>query len=207
MTEGVLTKFMIHSRLIEMLFLQIELKQNKLQEQSLNATHLSNNSCRWAIRSNENSSHKQLGLLRTIEKAFAFPMWSLFLGIPYYGMRFFSSLPLTCAPGVSLPSRRHASAFRPFWWRFPLTTSPRRHTGAASSGQFIYQKDAGNSLRSSVVSALLGTSSCGKGPDASLVSHPCCCCVGGHRGECGGWCGRSVGLPAWLSRLLVSRLP
>lgn len=106
-------KFMIPSRLIEMLFLQIEL--NKLREQSLNAPQLSNSSCRWAVRSNGSSSYKQLGLLYAIEKALAFPRWSLFLDITYFGMHFFCSPPLTCAPAVSFPSTHHASAFTLFW--------------------------------------------------------------------------------------------
>lgn len=44
-----------------------------MQGQSLNAPHLPNSSCRQAVRSNENSSYKQLGFLQTVEKALDFP--------------------------------------------------------------------------------------------------------------------------------------
>lgn len=183
------------------------IKKKKLWEQSLNAPHLSNNSCRCAVRTNENSSYKQPSLLETIEKALAFPTQSLFLDTPYDGMHFFSSLPLACAPRVSLPSTCRASTSTPFWQASSLTTSQLCHAQAASTRQFIYWKDMGNSLRSVVVSTPLGVSSCGRGPDANFVSHPCCCSMGGHRWEHGGCCVCSVGLHAWLSCLLLSRLP
>lgn len=115
--------------------------------------------------------------------------------------------PQLVCPGCLSPSTRRASAFPPFWQRFPLTTSQLCHAEAASTGQLIYQKDMENSLRSAVASTLPGAGSCGKGSDANLVSHPCCRSIGGHGWERGGWCGHSMGLPAWLSCLLVSYLP
>lgn len=118
-------------------------------------------------------------------------------------MFFFSSLPLTCVLGVSLPSTHRANTFTPFLWGSPLTTSQLCHAGAAPTRQIIYQKDMGNSLRSAVVSALLCVSSRGKGPSANLVSCLCSCSVGGHQWEHCGWCSQSVGLLPCSSCLLV----
>lgn len=65
MERVLIMKFIVRSNLIEMLFLHIELKKKlKSQKQNLNLLHLSNISWSQAVRSNENNSCKQLGLLQ-----------------------------------------------------------------------------------------------------------------------------------------------